>query len=78
MTWAPAIHIAAPMGDDRVQRCARCGRALKDLRDAHTIDPVVGPLAWRGGITYPEGALVAIGPGWQAMDLASEAPTCEP
>lgn len=74
----PVMHVAAPIGADHIQRCARCRVALKDLRLWGEIDPFVGPLAFQGGMVYPDGAIVAVGDGWQAMALGNEVPTCEP
>ena len=69
---APGVHVAGePDRATGLQCCVRCKAVLK------CSDPNYTERAVPGG-TYPVGALIERGRGWQAMSLSLDAvPTCE-
>jgi hypothetical protein len=71
------IHIADTLGIDKVQRCRRCGAALKDFRHGVGAGSLVR-VAWSGGNTYGFGCCVELfAGGGQAEVLRPDVrPTC--
>jgi hypothetical protein len=80
-------HIAGPLGADHIQRCSRCGLALKDNRTPTELGvdvATVGSAHLQGVLealqvaidlaAYPVDALVDVGPSWQAMRLSTVQP----
>lgn len=66
----PTIHVAGAVDPDKVQRCNRCHEPLKDFRIPGLDRPRDSePLAYSGGCTYPEGALITRGENYQCMAL---------
>jgi hypothetical protein len=71
------VHLAGPVGPDRIQRCVNCGSVLTDsrIRGIDFPSDAAGPL---GPVhrPYPEGAFIERGPSWQALTLRATATTC--
>jgi hypothetical protein len=63
------IHVAGKAELWEPQRCVRCGLAL-----AHSNLPPEKPVALQA--RYPEGALIVVGPTYQAMLLTADEPNC--